>query len=118
VVGVIDGRPLIDVHLHPARRDTLKPSWEVWTQNFDSPELAALYDGDAVDPARFDAMLAGEGVDAAVVLAEYSPRVTGWQRAEDMAALAAGCPSGRVRFAANVNPHVHYPVEDELVRQL
>ena len=111
---MLDGRPLVDVHLHPARRDTLKPPWDVWLQGFDSSALEALYDGAAIDPARFDAYLAAEGVDVAVVLAEYSPRVTGIQAAEDMAALA----SDRVRFAANVNPHLHYPVEQELARQL
>jgi predicted TIM-barrel fold metal-dependent hydrolase len=111
---MLDGRPLVDVHLHPARRDTLKPAWDVWLQGFDASALEALYDGPAVDPARFDAMLAAEGVDVAVVLAEYSPKVTGIQAAEDMAALG----SDRVRFAANVNPHLHYPVEDELARQL
>jgi uncharacterized protein len=111
---MLDGRPLVDVHLHPARRDTLKPSWDVWLQGFDSTALDALYDGAAVDPARFDAYLAAQGVDVAVVLAEYSPKVTGIQAAEDMAALA----SDRVRFAANVNPHLHYPVEEELGRQL
>jgi predicted TIM-barrel fold metal-dependent hydrolase len=111
---VLDGRPLVDVHLHPARRDSLKPSWDVWTQGFDDPELQALYVGDAVDPVRFDALLAAEGVDCAVVLAEYSPKVTGIQAVEHMAALAGP----RVRFAANVNPHLHHPIEDELVRQL
>jgi len=111
---MLDGRPLVDVHLHPARRDTLKPAWDVWMQGFDSAALDALYDGAAIDPARFDAYLAAEGVDIAVVLAEYSPRVTGIQTAEDMAALS----SQRVRFAANVNPHLHYPPEDELARQL
>jgi predicted TIM-barrel fold metal-dependent hydrolase len=111
---MLDGRPLVDVHLHPARRDTLKPAWDVWMQGFDSAALEALYDGDAIDPVRFDAYLAAEGVDVAVVLAEYSPRVTGIQTAEDMAALT----SDRVRFAANVNPHLHYPPEDELARQL
>jgi uncharacterized protein len=111
---MLDGRPLVDVHLHPARRDTLKPAWDVWLQGFDASALEALYDGPAVDPIRFDAMLAAEGVDVAVVLAEYSPKVTGIQAAEDMAALA----SDRVRFAANVNPHLHHPVEDELARQL
>jgi predicted TIM-barrel fold metal-dependent hydrolase len=113
---MLDGRPLVDVHLHPARLDSLKLPWAVWVQNFDSPQLRALYDGPAVSPAAFDAMLAGEGVDAAIVLAEYSPRVTGIQAVEDMAALAAGAP--RVRFAANVNPHLHFPVEDEVARQL
>jgi predicted TIM-barrel fold metal-dependent hydrolase len=111
---MLDGRPLIDVHLHPARLDTLKLPWDVWVQDFDSPELRALYDGDAVDPARFDALLAAEGVDVAVVLAEYSPKVTGTQSVEDMAALVGP----RVRFAANVNPHLHFPLDEELTRQL
>ena len=111
---MLDGRPLIDVHLHPARRDTLKPSWDVWMQGFDSAQIHELYDGDVVDPMRFDAMLEAEGVDLAVVLAEYSPKVTGIQSVEDMAALAGA----RVRFAANVNPHLHHPVEDEVDRQL
>jgi predicted TIM-barrel fold metal-dependent hydrolase len=112
---MLDGRPLIDVHLHPARLPGLKLPWDVWIQGFDSPAVQALYDEHgAVRPAAFDALLAGEGVDVAVVLAEYSPKVTGWQTAEDMAALT----SDRVRFAANVNPHLHHPVADELERQL
>jgi predicted TIM-barrel fold metal-dependent hydrolase len=114
---MLDGRPLIDVHLHPARLDTLKVPWDVWVQDFDSPELRALYDGDAVDPQAFDVLLAAEGVDVAVVLAEYSPKVTGTQAVEDMAALAAAA-GPRVRFAANVNPHLHHPVDEEVSRQL
>jgi hypothetical protein len=113
---VLDGRPLIDVHLHPARLDGLKLSWDVWVQDFDSPQLRELYDGDAVNPDRFDALLEADGVDVAVVLAEYSPKVTGTQAVEDMAALCAKHP--RLRFAANVNPHLHYPLEDEAARQL
>jgi predicted TIM-barrel fold metal-dependent hydrolase len=117
-MAMLDGRPLIDVHLHPARRATLKLDWATWMQGFDESTLGDIYDeaGD-VRPAAFAAYLAAEGVDAAVVLAEYSPRVTGWQTAEDMAALAAADPA-RIAFAANVNPHVHYPVADELQRQL
>jgi predicted TIM-barrel fold metal-dependent hydrolase len=114
---MLDGRPLVDVHLHPARLDTLKVPWDVWVQDFDSPDLRALYDGDAVDPAAFDAMLAAECVDVAVVLAEYSPKVTGTQAVEDMAALAA-LAGPRVRFAANINPHLHHPVDEEVIRQL
>jgi len=112
---MLDGRALIDVHLHPARLDGLKLSWDTWVQGFDGPALQALYDEDGrVRPAEFDAYLAAEGVDVAVVLAEYSPKVTGYQTVEDMAALAGD----RVRFAANINPHLHYPVADELERQL
>jgi predicted TIM-barrel fold metal-dependent hydrolase len=53
-------------------------------------------------------------VDCAVVLAEYSPKVTGWQTVEDMLPLVCD----RVKFAANVNPHLHHPVADEVERQL
>ncbi|MBE7188100.1 amidohydrolase family protein [Jatrophihabitans endophyticus] len=111
---MLDGRPLIDVHLHPAHRAGLKVPWDVWLQDFDRAEVDDLYDGDRVVAERFDALLEREGVDVAVVLAEYSPRVTGTQAVEDMAALVGP----RVRFAANVNPHVHFPVDEELVRQL
>lgn len=114
---MLDGRPLVDVHLHPARLDGLKLPWDTWVQDFDSPQLRALYDGDAVDPGAFDAHLAEEGVDVAVVLSEYSPKVTGTQAAEDMAALAKAA-GPRVRFAANVNPHLHHPLDEELTRQL
>jgi predicted TIM-barrel fold metal-dependent hydrolase len=114
---MLDGRPLIDVHLHPARLDGLKLPWDVWVQNFDSTELRDLYDGDVVRPDAFAALLEREGVDVAVVLAEYSPKVTGTQAVEDMATLAADV-GPRVRFAANINPHLHHPVDEELVRQL
>jgi predicted TIM-barrel fold metal-dependent hydrolase len=111
---VLDGRPLIDVHLHPARLDGLKLPWDVWVQDFDSTQLRELYDGDVINAERFDALLEAEGVDVAVVLAEYSPKVTGTQAVEDMAALA----NDRIRFAANVNPHLHFPVDEETARQL
>jgi uncharacterized protein len=112
---MLDGRPLVDVHLHAAHRSTLKLPWQTWAGGFDSAQLAALYDEDgAVRPDAFDALLRAEGIDAAVVLAEYSPRVTGWQTVEQLTPLC----SDRVRFAANVNPHVHFPVDEELQRQL
>ncbi len=115
---MLDGRPLVDVHLHPARRGSLKLPWSVWVQDFDTPELASLYDASGtVRPDAFDSYLATQGVDAAVVLAEYSPRVTGWQTVEDMVPLARHNPS-RVKFAANVNPHLHHPIDEELQRQL
>jgi predicted TIM-barrel fold metal-dependent hydrolase len=60
--------------------------------------------------------LAGEGVDVALLFAEYSPKVTGIQPVEDLLPLTAY--SDRMRLVANVNPHLHYPVEDELARQL
>src|SRR6202050_2904523 len=112
---MLDGRPLIDVHLHPAHRGGLKLGWNTWVQDFDSENLRALYDSaGAVRPSAFDEMLAAEGVAVGVVLTEYSPRATGWQTVEEMLPLT----SDRVRFAANLNPHVHYPVAEELECQL
>ncbi|HEY2043084.1 MAG TPA: amidohydrolase family protein [Jatrophihabitans sp.] len=115
---MLDGRPLIDVHLHPAHRSGLKLPWATWLQDFGTPELEGMYDDSgALRPAAFDAYLAAEGVDIAVVLAEYSPRVTGWQTVEEMQPLAAYNPE-RIMFAANVNPHLHHPIAEELQRQL
>lgn len=116
---MLDGRPLIDVHLHAARRPTVKLEWDAtWLAGFGGPELNEIYDeAGSIRPAAFDRLLAAEGVDIAMVLSEYSPKVTGYQPVEDLLPLVAGSP-GRVRFAANINPHLHYPVADELQRQL
>jgi uncharacterized protein len=115
----LDGRPLVDVHLHVARLPTLKLAWHEWAQAFGEPALMQrVYDADGTArPADFDAYLADEGVDVALVLAEYSPKVTGIQAAEDMLPLTAYNPD-RVKLIANINPHLHYPVEEELQRQL
>jgi uncharacterized protein len=115
---MLDGRPLVDVHLHAARLPTLKQAWKTWAQDFgDSGVLGEVYTSDGtVDPAGFDAYLAAEGVDLALVLAEYSPKVTGIQPIEDLLPIARF--SDRVRMIANVNPHLHYPIEEELRRQL
>lgn len=117
---MLDGMPLIDVHLHAARIPTLKQPWHVWADRFGERngvrERVYAPDGH-VDPALFDAHLEAEGVDVALVLSEYSPRVTGIQAVEDMLPLAEYNPQ-RIKFAANVNPHLHYPIEEELQRQL
>jgi predicted TIM-barrel fold metal-dependent hydrolase len=116
---VIDGMPLIDVHLHAARLPTLKPAWKQWAHDFgDEDILDRVYDASGtVDPARFDAYLAEEGVDVALVLAEYSPKATGIQPVEDMLPLTGHAPD-RIKLIANINPHLHYPIEEELRRQL
>ena len=120
---MLDGRPLVDVHLHPAHRGGLKLPWPVWMQDFSRPEVEALYDDSgAVGADAFGEHLAAEGVDVAVVLCEYSPKVTGWQTIEEMLPLTGRSGVGgracTVEVAANVNPHLHHPVADELERQL
>jgi predicted TIM-barrel fold metal-dependent hydrolase len=116
---MLGGRPLVDAHVHLARLPTLKMDWESWVMARRSgADPAELYDGDGSPvPERFADLLDREGVDCAILLAEYSPRVTGIQPVEDMVAVARYDPA-RIRVAANVNPHLHHPVAAELARQL
>jgi len=116
---MLDGRPLIDTHVHAARQSTLKPAWRQWARDFGDPTvLDRVYDADGtVDPARFDAYLASEGVDVALALTEYSPKATGIQPVEDVLPLTAYNPD-RVKLVANINPHLHYPVDEEMRRQI
>jgi uncharacterized protein len=53
----------------------------------------------------------------ALLMAEYSPRVTGIQPVEDMLPLVEHDPT-RFRFIAALNPHYHFPLVAELERQL
>jgi uncharacterized protein len=116
---MLGGRPLVDAHIHLARLPTLKMRWERWVMDRRTDgDPAQLYDeaGSPV-PSRFAEFLAREGVDCAILLAEYSPRVTGIQPVEDMLSVARFEPR-RIRVAANVNPHLHHPVAAEVERQL
>ena len=115
---MIDGMPLVDVHLHAARLPTLKLGFDEWLQVGDRELMARLYDSDGtVIPAEFGAFLAREGVDIGLVMSEYSPKVTGMQVIEDMLPLAAYNPD-RVKVIGSVNPHLHYPIDEEVRRQL
>jgi hypothetical protein len=116
---MLDGRALVDAHVHAARQPTLKPAWRQWASDFgDTAALEQVYDPDGtVSPARFDAYLAGQGVDVALLLAEYSPKVTGIQPVEDLLPLTE-YSGRRFRLVANINPHLHYPVDTELERQV
>jgi uncharacterized protein len=116
---MIDGIPLVDAHLHVARRATLKVSWQQWALEYGRGiPFHDLYDRDgAIRPDRFDAYLAEEGVDVALLMSEYSPRVTGIQPVEDLLPLLEHNPV-RFRLIANLNPHLHHPIAEELERQL
>ncbi|TVZ00803.1 amidohydrolase [Trebonia kvetii] len=116
---MLDGLPLIDVHLHTASKPTLKLPWETWVQGFPVRDLMdRLYDADGtVIPAVFDDYLVSEGVDTGLLMCEYSPKVTGTQAIEDMLPIAAAAPE-RIKIIGNVNPHLHYPVDEEVRRQL
>ena len=116
---MIDDLPLVDAHLHVARLPTLKRAWKDWADEFgDEQALRQVHDPDGTpDPARLDDYLASQGVDIALLLTEYSPKATGIQPIEDVLPLVAGSP-GRVKVIANVNPHLHYPLDEEVRRQL
>ncbi len=111
--------PLIDAHVHAARRPTLKEAWTEWAERFgkDVP-LAGLYDVEGtLVPERLDGYMQDEGVEIAILLCEYSPLTTGIQPMEDLLPIVRHNPK-RFRMLANLNPHYHHPIPDELERQL
>jgi len=117
---LIDGIPLIDAHVHAARLPTLKLSLEEWTGHFRGgvADLLKLYDEEGVViPGRFDEYVANEGVDVAILFSEYSPKSTGIQAVEDMVPILEHNPD-RFKLMANLNPHLHYPLVEELKRQM
>lgn len=116
---MLDGHLLVDAHMHTPRLPTVKPAWRQWARDFgDAAAMDRVYDPrGTVDPAAFDDYLDSEGVDVALLLAEYSPKATGIQPVEDLLPIAAHHPA-RVKLVANINPHVHYPVDEELRRQV
>jgi predicted TIM-barrel fold metal-dependent hydrolase len=114
---MLDGYPLVDVHLHAASKPSLKLPWDTWVQGFGG-DIGRLYDdAGAIIPAAFNALLEGEGVDVGMLMCEYSPKVTGLQAIEDMLPIAAASPR-RIKVIGSVNPHLHYPVDEEVRRQL
>ena len=114
---MLDGYPLVDVHLHTASKPSLKLPWDTWIQGFGG-DIGRLYDdAGRIVPAEFSALLEGEGVDIGMLMCEYSPKVTGMQVIEDMLPIAAADPR-RIKVIGSVNPHLHYPVDEEVRRQL
>ncbi|TVT30175.1 amidohydrolase [Amycolatopsis rhizosphaerae] len=116
---MIDGRTVVDAHVHAPRLSTLKPAWLEWAERFSGPhDWRSAYDEDGNPvPAALDALLAAEGVDRALLFCEYSPRATGIQPIEDLLPIVAYNPE-RFRLVANVNPHLHHPLAAEVERQL
>ncbi|MGH3441211.1 MAG: amidohydrolase family protein [Nitriliruptorales bacterium] len=116
---MIDGIPVIDVHVHAARVPSLKPPPEAWKPGFASEiPFDELHDDEGrILPDRFDAYLEAEGIDVALLMAEYSPKVTGLQTVEDMLPIVEHDPE-RFRFIGAINPHYHFPLVEELERQL
>ncbi|HEY3754266.1 MAG TPA: amidohydrolase family protein [Pseudonocardiaceae bacterium] len=116
---MLDGRPLVDAHVHVPRLGTVKPAWLEWADRFSGPQdWRSVYDehGEPV-PERLDALLAEQGVDRALLFCEYSPRATGIHTIEENLPFVEFNPT-RFRLVANVNPHLHHPLASEVERQL
>jgi predicted TIM-barrel fold metal-dependent hydrolase len=116
---VIDGFRVVDTHVHaPVLADSTQ-TWVDWADEFSGPEeWRAAFDADGrPEPAALDGLLAAQGVDAALLFCEYSPRSAGLQRFDDLLPIVAHNPE-RFRPVANVNPHLHWPATAELERQL
>lgn len=116
---MIDGLAVVDAHMHVPRLSTVSSAWMQWALDYgaDSGWQTVFDAGGDPDPARLDALLDAEGVDAALLFAEYSPGATGIQPVEDLLPLIAHNP-GRYRLVANVNPLLHHPPAAEAERQL
>lgn len=116
---MLDGHLLVDAHVHVPMLPSLTPAWLRWMRDFSRDGLfEQVWDSEGTpDPAKLDELFASEGVDAALLFCEYSPRTTGYQRFDDLLPLFEHNPR-RFRPVANVNPHLHFPVQRELERQL
>jgi predicted TIM-barrel fold metal-dependent hydrolase len=116
---VLDGRLLVDAHVHVARLSTLSADWQDWARRFGAGvPLAELFDPDGTPrPAALAAHFAGQGVDHVLLFTEHSPRATGIQPIEDVLPLVEHDPA-RFHPVANVNPYLHHPIAAEVARQV
>lgn len=115
---MLDGRLLVDAHVHVARLPTLSPDWQEWARKFGAQTpLGELFDADGTPrPAALDEHFAAQGADHVLLFTEHSPKVTGIQPMCDVLPVVRHNP-GRFHLVANINPHLHYPVRAELARQ-
>lgn len=116
---MLDDHLLVDAHVHVPLLDSLSRPWLDWARDFGRAGiLEEVWDAEGRPrPDRLDALFADEGVDAALLLCEYSPKATGMQHFDDLLPLVEHNPR-RFRPIANVNPHLHFPIAREVTRQL
>src|SRR4029077_19861472 len=116
---MLDGRVLIDAHVHVPVLGSLRPAWIEWARDFGPPGiLEELWDADGrPKPKALDEVFDEQGVDAALLFCEYSPKATGYQAFDDLLPIVEHNPQ-RFRPVANVNPHLHFPIAHEVARQL
>jgi predicted TIM-barrel fold metal-dependent hydrolase len=115
---MLDGRLLVDAHVHVARLPTLSADWQEWARKFGAgTPMDALFDTEGTPlPAALDQHFADQGADHVLLFTEYSPKATGIQPIEDVLPVVAANP-GRFHPVASINPHLHYPPARELARQ-
>lgn len=116
---MLDGNVLVDAHVHVPVLGTLRPSWLQWARDFGPAGLLEeVWDASGHPrPDRLDALFEEQGVDTALLFCEYSPKATGMQVFDDLLPIVEHNPR-RFRPVANVNPHLHFPIADEVNRQL
>jgi predicted TIM-barrel fold metal-dependent hydrolase len=116
---MLDGHLLVDAHVHVPVLGSLKPAWLEWARDFSSGGvLERVWDADGRPrPDALDLLFEEQGVDAALLFCEYSPKATGYQSFDDLLPIVEHNPR-RFRPVANVNPHLHFPIADEVRRQL
>lgn len=116
---MLDGHVLVDAHVHVPVLGGLAPAWIEWAHQFGPAGiLDQVWDEDGVPrPRVLDELFDEQGVDAALLFCEYSPKATGYQRFDDLLPIVEHNPE-RFRPVANVNPHLHFPIAAEVNRQL
>lgn len=116
---MMEGRFVVDAHVHVPILPSVTPAWFKWAQDFGQPGVVErIWDsGGHPRPEALDELFAAEGVDVALLICEYSPKATGYQTFNDLLPLVKANPV-RFRPVANINPHLHYPAASELERQL
>ncbi len=116
---MIGDRLLVDSHVHAPLLDSLAPAWLEWADEFSGrhPWRRGYDTSGQPDPCALDALFDEEGVDHALLFCEYSPKATGIQRIDDVVPLVEAYPH-RFSLVANLNPHLHFPLVDELMRQV
>ncbi len=105
--------PVIDFHIHIARPEHYQPWVIEWMKSFAPPGFPENL-RETVTPSGIQAMLAANGVDYAVALAEISPITTGVTDNEYVAEFCRDIPQ-LIPFA-NINPFLTARPAEELAR--
>ena len=104
---------VVDFHTHLAPYESIRPSLVEWTYSLVGEELEQRY-AQAATPDGAERILDENGVDFAVVLADYHPMTTGITSNERVAEYCA-LHDRLIPFAC-VNPHLHQEPAAELGR--